>query len=188
MKLSSVLAAASLAFAACTSSFAATSVAASLPSSSYSASSTWNGFDAEAVFNGGMWNAGTWGTQWVQVDLGSSVLVSGVSFVTNQVPDGQTWQQLYISNAPIGSQWSLLSPVASLSGFTTNVMPLSFTLAPTVGRYVTLVMNGGPSWTAAANITVTTSAVPEVQTSLLALAGVGVLGFALQRRRTATQA
>jgi hypothetical protein len=166
-------------------------VAANLPSASYSASQTWAG-SAEKAFNGpGLingqygeygWNSGTSGWQWIQVDLGQPFQIHEVNFVTAQQPHGTTYHNVYVSQSPIGHNWSALTPVASRSGFTTDVELLSLSFAPTSGRYVEILANGGPSWTALAAVRVqAVQAIPEPATYAMLLAGVVVVALAKVR-------
>lgn len=157
----------------------ASSVAAGLPASSYSDSSHYFAYDAGALFNGGFWNSGNFGTQWAQVDLLSSQSLSSIDYVIAMSPNGNVWQNVYVSDTPIGDSWSSLTAVASFSGAGVNGQAVSLPLSVT-GRYVEIVANGGPSWTALANASV--SAVPEPTAALLLLAGLTAMGAV--RRRT----
>lgn len=125
---------------------AATNVAAGLPSSSYTDDQSWNGYNAESLFNGGSWNAGNTGTHWVQVDLLSTRQITGVSYATDQSPNGYSWQNVYISDAPVGGNWSSLSPTVTFGGDTTTNTPISFEFGPIAGRYVTIVAANEISW------------------------------------------
>ncbi len=153
-----------------------------LSSASYSQSGEWNGFSAESAFNGGGWNSGNWGTQWVQVDMGSVQTIDWVSFVTGQLPNDVTWQNIYISDSAIGDSWSSLTAVASRSGFTVSGTFLQLDFAPTAGRFLEIVANAGGSWTALNDIKAGSStSVPEP--AAFALLGIGLFGFVAARRR-----
>jgi len=159
----------------------ATSVAANLPSDSYSASSLASNSGAAAAFNGANWNAGNYGTQWVQVDLGKNYAINGVSLITDQLPDDVTWQQIYVSDTAIGGSWVDLTAVAGHTGYTATGTLLTFDFSAITGRYVEIVANGGASWTALGQITV--SAVPEPSTYAMLLGGLAMLVWGVRRRR-----
>ena len=95
--------------------------------------------DAESAFNGGFWNAGNFGDQWIQVDLLTSHLVSSVSFATNQEPNGVTSHSVFISDSPIGDDFGLLAPVASRNGFSVTGTQFTFAFSPSSGRYLEIV-------------------------------------------------
>jgi len=162
---------------------ASTNAAAGLPSTSYSDSSNWNGLTAESLFNGASWNAGTGDTQWVQVDLLGTKQITGVSYVTDQLPDGHSWQKIYISDTPIGEDWVSLTPTLTFSAYTVANTPISFNFGAISGRYVEIVAYNEGSWTALKSGVIT--AVPEPETYLMLLAGLGAVGFAVRRRKAA---
>ncbi|MYM21939.1 PEP-CTERM sorting domain-containing protein [Duganella sp. FT135W] len=178
-KLTSVLAAAALTvFAA--SSHAADNIAAGLSSGSYTESGSYGGQTAQELFNGGWWSSGNFGTQWVQVDLGSSLSLSSIKYTITMAPNGSIWQNVYVSDTAIGSDWSLLTPIATFAdaaGHNAEVITLNLS---TSGRYVEIVANGGPSWTGLVDASIT--AVPEPTAYLMLLAGISLLG-AIARRR-----
>ena len=122
--------------------------AADLDAASYSTNRAVGG-SAQSVFNGGYWNAGGHGTYWVQADMGVLHTLSEVRFAVDVLPATSTWQQVYLSDTPIGDAWSTLTPVASRSGATVKyqVFDLLFS-APATGRYLQVVSFGGGSWTA----------------------------------------
>lgn len=152
-----------------------------LPSSSYSQSGVYNGYTAESAFNGGNWNSSNWGTQWLQVDMGSIQTIDWVSFITDQSPNDVTWHSIYISDNAIGSNWSSLTAVASRSGFTVAGTLLQLDFAPTSGRFLEIVANNGASWTALSNVKV--NSVTVVEPSAFALASFGLIGLLALRRR-----
>lgn len=159
---------------------ASTNVAAGLPSLSYSQSSTWGGHTAESLFNGGNWNAGAFGTQWVQVDLLSSQDISSVSYVLDMLPNGHVSQQIFVSDNAIGANWNSLTAASSFDGAGAAGQPIVQNFAAH-GRYLEIVANGGPSWTALSNATVT--AVPEPDSIAMLLAGLGIVGAIARRRK-----
>lgn len=172
------------AFLAATVAFTANaepSLAAGLPASSYSQSASLSGATAFTAFNGGGWSAGSHGTHWIEVDLGSPQLVGQVSFFTGQLPNGTTWQSIYLSDSAIGASWTSLTPVASRSGFTTSGTPVTLEFEQTSGQYLSIVANGGPSWTSLSDVVV--SAVPEPAAYVLMMGGMALLGLAVRRRR-----
>ena len=164
---------------------AGTNVAAGLPDASYSDSSDWNGLNAASLFNGASWNAGGTGIQWVQVDLLGTKQITGISYMTDQLPDDAIWQLVYISDKPIGNDWGNLTPVVTYGAYTVNNTPISFNFGAVGGRYVEIVANNGDSsWTALQH-GVITAAVPEPDTYAMMVAGLGLVGFLARRRRKA---
>lgn len=122
--------------------------AADLAASAYSADATGGG-SAQSVFNGGYWNAGGWGSHWVQADMGAVFTLSQVRFAVDALPANGTWQNIYLSDTPIGSVWNSLAPVASRTGYTVKYQQFEVDFAsPASGRYLQVVSNGGASWTA----------------------------------------
>ncbi|MEO8298552.1 MAG: PEP-CTERM sorting domain-containing protein [Burkholderiales bacterium] len=169
-----------------------------LPTSSYSASQTHPSTTVESVFNGGYWNAGAHGTYWIQADMGQAFTLSQVILTVDVMPPTTTWQNVYLSNAPIGDNWASLTPVASRSGYTSKFDQFPLTFAATSGRYLEIVTNGGGSWAALGDWYAASewvdpasllnnaplSAVPEPEAYALLLGGLAVLGAArLGRRR-----
>jgi hypothetical protein len=163
---------------------ASNSLAAGLPDASYSQSWYWPGTDqnAQSAFNGGGWNAGEWGKQWIQVDLLHNQPVNEVSFLTVQSPDGITGYSVFLADTPIGADWARFTPLAAVSGPTTHLTPFDLTFAMTSGRFLEIVADGGPSWTAVADVRVLPAPVPEPAGMLLMLAGLGVVVAKRARR------
>jgi hypothetical protein len=161
-----------------TAAQAADSLAAGLPASSYSQSWFWPGTDqtAESAFNGGGWNAGQWGRQWIQVDLLAPTSIDEVSFITLQAPDGITAYGIYLSDSPIAGNWSQATPVATTSGFTAHLSPIDLRFMPTTARYLEIVADGGPSWTALALVKVLP--VPEPASWVLMTVGLMLAAIA----------
>lgn len=122
--------------------------AADLSAGSYSSDSTHPSTTVQSVFNGGYWNSGTWGTHWVQADMGTAQTLSQVILTIALLPQNVTWQNVYLSDTPIGNNWGSLTPVASRSGYTTAYEQFVLTFGATTGRYLQVVSNGGASWTA----------------------------------------
>ncbi|MDT7834788.1 discoidin domain-containing protein [Aquabacterium sp. OR-4] len=158
---------------------AAGSAAAGLPSGSYSQSQYWSGQDANSAFNGGGWNSGTFGTGWLHVDLGATKFLYSVTYTTGWTP-GVTYEAIYISDAPIGQNWSSLNPVAVRNEYASYTAPVTVNFSAVSGRYFQIVANGNASWTALGDISVST--VPEPSQWMLLALGTAVLGIAARRR------
>lgn len=106
------------------------------------------GGSAQSVFNGGYWNAGTWGVHWVQADMGSTQTLTEVRLTVDVMPWTTTWQNIYLSDTPIEHGWGSLTPVASRSGYTSQFQQFSLSFAAASGRFLQVVSYGGASWTA----------------------------------------
>jgi len=159
-------------------------ISSGLAASSYTQSSSWSGGTAQTAFNGGGWNSGNFGWQWIQVDLGSIQSLSSLSLRIDQAPSGFSWTKVFVSDFSIGSAWQDLFPVAVRNDYVTNGQVVDLQLH-TSGRFVQLVEHGGQSWTAAGDVKVfgASSNVPE-PTSVL-LAAIGLSAALLSRRRKA---
>ncbi|WP_348697385.1 discoidin domain-containing protein [Duganella fentianensis] len=169
-------------FAVTANTYAATNIAADLSAQSYTQSSTWGGFTARTAFNGGSWNAGSHGYQWLQVDLGEVKNIASVQYTLNLLPNNDVAQKVFVSDSAIGNNWSSLTPVASFSGFGRNGDVLTQSIN-TSGRYVEILAYGGQSWTALSNVNVT--AVPEPETYAMLLAGLAMVGAMRRRQKSA---
>lgn len=157
-------------------------VSSGLASSAYSQSNTWSGFDAQSMFNGGKWNAGDSGVQWVQIDLQSVKQITGISFTTEQLPDGDFSQSIYFSNSAIGDNFGSLTPALSHSAYTVTDSTITFDVASTGARYIEIVANNPVSWVALKDASIL-AAVPEPETYAMMAAGLGLIGFISRRRR-----
>ncbi|WP_229633374.1 discoidin domain-containing protein [Duganella qianjiadongensis] len=169
-------------FAAAANANAAVNIAADLSAQSYTQSSTWNGYSAQSAFNGGGWNSGNFGYQWIQVDLGSVKNIASVQYALDLLPNNNVIEQVFVSNSAIGTNWTSLAPVATFNGFGSNGDVLNQTLN-TSGRYLQIVANGGQSWTALSNVNV--AAVPEPETYAMMLAGLGLVAAISRRKKAA---
>jgi hypothetical protein len=167
--------------------------AADLASYRYTASRAYEYPMIESFFNGGYWNAGWWGTYWLQADMGVSHTLSEIKLLTDQTPYGITMYQVYLSDTPIGDNWSSMDPVATHNGFTYTSSLIDLKFTPTAGRYLEIIANGGPSWTALGGGTRIDwndnggnegngNDVPEPGS--MALFGLGMMGFIALRRKT----
>lgn len=128
--------------------------AADLASSSYSADLSYPGFPAQNAFNGGIWNAGTFGKHWIQADMGTIQTLSQVIITAAVAPATTAQYWVYLSNSVIGNAYTNLVPVATLtdfigtSGFGPHFEEHTLTFTPSSGRYLQIVAHGGSSWTA----------------------------------------
>jgi hypothetical protein len=186
---------AALAFG-CTAAFASAApvinpFAANLTAGAYSQDRAAPGTSAQSVFDGGYWNAGTWGVHWVQADMGSVHTLSEVRLVVDVSPATSTWQEVFISDQYIGFNYGQLTPLASRSGLTTQFEPFDLHFTPQSGRFLEVVSYGGASWTAlggGARVDWVDQgsgggSVPEPASLALTVAALGVLGALRLRRR-----
>ena len=114
------------------------------------------------------------------------------------LPANVTWQNIYLSDTPIGDLWSSLTPVASRSGYTVAYQQFQVDFSsPASGRYLQVVSNGGASWTALGDPfarsdwvdpAVQGHSVPEPSGLGLSLAALAALAALMWRRRTAAAA
>jgi hypothetical protein len=164
--------------------------AAGLDPSAYSSNSYAGA--AQSVFNGGYWNAGGHGTFWLQADMGMSRTLSEVKLVLDVMPANYSASYfVYLSDTAIQGSYASLTSVASFQGYAVQNLLLDLTFAPTTGRYLEIVANGGASWTALGlgeRTTWTETAaqggnVSEPETFALLMASLGVMGAITRRRK-----
>lgn len=128
--------------------------AADLASGQYSADLTYPGTSAQAAFNGGVWNAGSYGKHWIQADMGTSQTLSKVVITAAVAPATNAQYWIYLSNAAIGNSYNSLTPVATFSdwigtsGFGSHFETHEVEFAAASGRYLQIVAYAGSSWTA----------------------------------------
>jgi hypothetical protein len=195
MKLTHALLATPLLAILATQSLAAPIIspfAADLAPEAYSADSSAPGWSAQTAFNGSYWNANGGGSHWVQADMGARFTLSQVRYAVGVLPANVTWQNIYLSDTPIGNLWESLTPVASRTGYTEAYDQFTLIFAsPATGRYLQVVSNGGASWTALGDPygrsnwvdpVVQGNAVPEPSGLSLSLAALAAL---IWRRRAA---
>lgn len=168
--------------------------AADLASGNYSADLTYPGTSAQKAFNGGFWNSGTYNNHWIQADMGITNVLSQVTITAAVSPATQAQYWVYLSDTAIGNTYANLTPVATLTDWigASGAGPFFeehvLTFAPSAGRYLQIVANGGSSWTALGDLKPRqdwidpVSNVPLPPASLLMLSG---LVLALKRRKHA---
>jgi hypothetical protein len=166
--------------------------AADLANGSYSADLTYPGTSAQSAFNGGFWNSGTYNNHWIQADMGASNVLSQVTITAAVSPATQAQFWVYLSNTAIGNNYANLIPVATLTDHigTSGAGPFFeehvLIFAPSVGRFLQIVANGGASWTALGDLKPRAdwidpvSNVPLPPASFLMLSG---LALVLKRRK-----
>ena len=152
------------------------------------------GGSAQSAFNGGYWNAGNCYTHWILGDMGSSKLLGEVRIGQTMDPGYTIGYKVFLSNSNIQGAWAGLTPVAPWTGISAPGTVLSFTFAPTAGRYLEVVATGGGgpgfgSWVAVGGNTPRLDwtdplapRVPEPTAAALWLAGLAALGAVVQRR------
>lgn len=121
--------------------------AADLSAGAYSADRALGG-SAQSAFNGGYWNAGTYGFHWIQADMGEERTLSEVRFAIDVTPSAYTYQNIYLSDVSVWTPGAHLNLVAQRSGGTTKFQEFTLDFAPATGRYLVIESHGGASWTA----------------------------------------
>lgn len=111
--------------------------------STFTASSNWDGHGSPAeAFDGNTsteWNAGNYPVQWIEVNFGSPQVISGMTGLIDQVPDGFTNHDVTLDGAAAFS-WT---------GNTTQNQTLSYTFAsPQTVQTVRVTTTSSPSWVA----------------------------------------
>ena len=69
------------------------------------ASSSWDMHTPSRAFDGDrntIWNAGNYAPQWLEADLGTSMLLGSISLVVIQLPEGETTHEIWVSDEAIG--------------------------------------------------------------------------------------
>lgn len=127
---------------------------ADLSSDSYSSSMHYLTSTAESAFNGGVWNAGTTGSHWIQANIGSVESITELRIITAQAPNGVTQHKVFKSNSNIGNGYGSLTPIYEREGNTTHGTVLNILFdTPQIGQFFLILVNNGPtSWTAIGDI------------------------------------
>lgn len=143
---------------------------------------------SEAPFNAFDNNAGTiwlnpgFPVAWIEVDLGSTFLISEAYFVVNMSPSGVASHQILISDNPILGNTSGATVAHSFTAnFAGQILTPVFTGVE--GRYVQIRTLSSPSWVSWGEIELLgSSPVPEPSGALLA--GLAGVCSSLRRRRS----
>jgi RNA polymerase sigma factor (sigma-70 family) len=114
------------------------------------ASSAWDDHTPEVAFDGdgnNMWNSGGYAPAWIEKDLGSVTLLSGIVLHVSQTPEGATTHEVWLSDEPIGNDHSKATLVHTFKGVTKDGQVLSLDFAKnTKARYMQLRTTESPSW------------------------------------------
>lgn len=121
---------------------------------------------------------------WIEVDLGSTYLISEGYFVVNMSPSGVASHQILISDNPIlGNTTGATVAHSFTANFAGQILTPVFTGVE--GRYVQIRTLSSPSWVSWGEIELLgTTPVPEPSSALLAVTA----GLCLGMRRRRTQA
>lgn len=94
------------------------------------ASATWKGDVApDRAFDLGQrtgWNSGGYAPQWIEADLGASTRLADLHLNVNQMPDGMTTHEVWVSNGPIGEDRAKAKLLRTFNGQTHVLQQLKF--------------------------------------------------------------
>jgi hypothetical protein len=130
-------------------------VSGNLGQAAYSASSwaEWSpGSAPEFAFDGIVaagWDAGNYPlpVQWLEVDLQRSQSLTGFRLYVDQLPDGETIHQVWVSNSPMHGDLSAATLVHTFAGLTADQDVLTLALSSAVSaRFVQIRTTESPSW------------------------------------------
>ena len=145
------------------------------PSGTATASNTWltntADWSAKNAIDGDtstIWNAGSFSPEWIEIDLGRSVLIESIAGLTEQFPQGFTRHNVFLdgvfhfdwSESTTSSQWLTHDFVTPILAQTIRIDTLR-----------------SPSWVAWREIQVFTSAVPVTSTIWLLAIGIPAVMF-----------
>jgi F5/8 type C domain len=116
-----------------------------------SATVSYAGYDSSMAVDGNpwtFWNSGDFAPQWIEIDLGQSYAVFGVSLWVTMLPDGYTSHSVWVRTER--GQWAEWAVPWSFEGDTVDLQRLTAwgVKGPATARYVRIVSNVSPSWIA----------------------------------------
>lgn len=134
------------------------------------------------AFNGSfdwpVWLAGAGAPQWIEVDLGQVQNLGKVVVALEQYPDGNTTQEVYFSNSPIGNDRSAATLIHTFTGVSNSGDLREYVLSmPVSARYAQIYCSAWTNNVALREVQL--YAVPEPVTLVLLAVG----GMMLRRAR-----
>lgn len=140
----------------------------------YSASNQWLDNSPDRAFDGlgtTLWNAGSFATEWIEVDLQRTYLLSRIDLIIQQTPDSNTIHELWVSDNDIQNDVSGATLIHTFSGFTVNGQFLSVTLPTSVSaRHLQVRTTSSASWVAWTEVQAF-GVIPEPSTFVFVLLG-----------------
>jgi hypothetical protein len=111
-----------------------------MASSSYNAQTPNNAIDGNILTS---WNAGKKSPQWIELDLGSSYLLSDLRMLSGQSPDGITMHKIYAGETPNPTDL-----IYEFNGYTKNLQWINVHFKNTIKqvRYIRIITTQSPSW------------------------------------------
>jgi hypothetical protein len=104
----------------------------------------------EMAFDGSretMWNSGMYAPGWIEKDLGEKTSLAGIVLHPSQTPEGETVNEVWVSDEPIGNDRTKAKLGHTFKGFTKNAEPLRYDFPKDKSaRYVQIRTTDSPSW------------------------------------------
>jgi RNA polymerase sigma factor (sigma-70 family) len=95
------------------------------------------------------WNSGGYAPAWIEADLGKQKTLDSINLVVNQLPNGETIHEIWVSDEPIGEDRAKAKLVHTLKGETEEGQELKYTFpVGSTARYVQILTTQSPSWVA----------------------------------------
>jgi hypothetical protein len=97
--------------------------------------------------NASRWNSGGYAPAWIEADLSAVRTLDRITLVVNQIPNGETEHEIWVSDEPISNDRTKAKRVHTFRGKTENDQELKFTFPANVtARYVQIRTTESPSW------------------------------------------
>jgi hypothetical protein len=121
----------------------------------YMASGFFRFYTPDLAFDGDLrdrlsyWNSGDYAPQWIEVDLQQVYNVFAVDLVVNQLPDGETVHEVWVSTEPIHDDTTRAARLYTFEGYTRDRETIGHRFTASFpARYVQIRTVRSPSWVA----------------------------------------